>query len=78
MTYDHEKFAALRSLEVPRKIALALSDDTNPLGYVTSADIPAVADDVTDLADPSTATTEDVGTALNALLDSLRTAGVIA
>lgn len=37
-----------------------------------------VAADVTNITDPSTATAEDVANKLNALLTSLRTAGLLA
>ena len=71
MAYDKAKFDKLISLEVPYKIALALSDSTNPLAVagkgVAVADIPT----------PGSATAATTATKVNELLASLRAAGII-
>ena len=107
MAYDKAKFDKLISLEVPYKIALALSDDTNPAGGkgAAVADVGALTSTAVSSADgtaagasyvQATATTwvtlmnetkadvnalrNDVAavrTQLNALLASLRAAGLI-
>lgn len=70
MAYDKAKFDKLISLEVPYKIALALSDNTNPLAVTGKG--AAVAD----LA--GGATLVQTVTKVNELLASLRAAGIIA
>lgn len=67
MAYDKAKFEKLISLEVPYKIALALSDNDSPL---ISAGEP-----VADLA--GGATTAQAVTKINELLASLRDAGIL-
>jgi len=72
MTYDTDKYKALRSLEVPHKIALALADDSNPLAAGGVLE-PGAA--VADLAGGATLPT--TVTKVNELLASLRAAGLI-
>ena len=71
MTYDKDKYSKLRSLEVPRVIALALANDDSPL----NAEI-AVAGAVADLE--SDAELTEVVAGFNDLLASLRGAGLLA
>lgn len=69
MAYNKTKFDKLISLEVPYKIALALSDDSAPLGKGTA---------VADIPTPGSATAATTATKVNELLASLRAAGLIA
>lgn len=70
MAYNQTKYKALRSLEVPHKIALALSDTSDPIGATMTGSTQAQAN--------STATdVPGVVTDLNALLTKLRARGVI-
>lgn len=68
MTYNKAKFEKLISLEVPYKIALALSDDSAPLGKGAA---------VADIPSPGSATAATTATKVNELLASLRAAGLI-
>jgi len=68
MAYDKAKFQALRSLEVPYKLALALSDDESPL----NAGMAAAVEDLEVDADLPTTVAK-----VNELLDALRTAGLL-
>lgn len=68
MAYDKTKYTQLRSLEVPYKLALSLSDDDSPLTQQGVA--------VADLA--GGATLAQTVTKVNELLASLRAAGLIA
>jgi hypothetical protein len=73
MTYDHTKFTKLRSLRVPRPVALALADDSNPLstqGTITKMDLIAQLN-------TGTATTAQIATAVNTLLTELIAAGLM-
>lgn len=65
MDYDHTKYTTYRSLGVPYKLALALASDTAPVNVPADA-----VDDATD--------TNDIVAQFNALLASLRAAGVLA
>jgi hypothetical protein len=69
MAYDVAKYNALISLEVPYKIALALASDSAPR---VGAARPAIAD-LAGGADLPTTVAK-----VNALLASLRAAGIIA
>lgn len=69
MAYDQTKYKALRSLEVDRKTALALSDTSNPLGTLTG--------DKTTIANSNAADVPTLVTHFNALLTELRDRGVI-
>lgn len=71
MSYDHEKFLALRSLEVPHKLALALSDDSNPL----AAQPPILLPNITNL--PVSSPVNETDTVVNSLLDALKEAGIM-
>lgn len=73
--YDKDTFEALVSLEVPFKIALGLASDVSPLNG--ELDDALVAENVAEVADTSTADAEEVGDALNALIQTLVAAGVI-
>lgn len=75
MSYDHAKYNALRSLDVPRRIALALADDSNPLNVPTVLDFEQIAnvaqvDEAAELV--------DVIQAVNDLLTNLKTSGLMA
>lgn len=70
MTYNKTEYNALRKLEVDRKTALALSDDSNPIGATMTGSAQTQAN----------STAVDVAglvTDLNALLTKLRARGVI-
>lgn len=71
MPYNKTKYQALRSLDVPRPIALALADNSSPLNVTIpkGAAVPNLAGD----ADLPTTVAK-----VNALLTSLRAAGLIA
>jgi hypothetical protein len=69
MAYDKAKYDALRSLEVPRPIALALADDESPLNLEPAAAVANLAGG----ADLPTTVAK-----VNALLASLRAAGYLA
>lgn len=71
MSYDKAKFNALRSLEVPFQIALALSDDESPLNVTIP--VAAAVEDLAGGADLPTTVTK-----VNELLAELRTAGLLA
>ena len=73
MTYDHATYQKLRSLEVPRHVALALSDSSNPLGLQDSIE---PMDNIAAL-NTGTATTAQIATAFNTLLTELIAAGLM-
>lgn len=75
MTYDHTKFQKLISLEVPYKIALALADDDSPL--IQEIPDALVAANVAEIADPASATAEEVGDKVNELIAALVDAGLM-
>lgn len=75
MTYSTTKYNKLKTLRVPRVTALALSDDSNPLGVMSSS---AVAAAVADIPTPGSTTAAICGAKINELLASLRTAGLLA
>lgn len=85
MAYSVAQYRALRSLEVPRKIALALADDDNPF----KADTVAAPSSLTAPADIAATYTEsevqalrndisNLRTTVSALLTALKNAGVVA
>jgi hypothetical protein len=69
MAYDQAKYKALRSLEVDRKTALALSDTSNPLETLTGTK--------TTIANSTAPDVATLVTNFNALLTELRDRGVI-
>jgi hypothetical protein len=69
MAYDTTKYQQLRSLNVPYKLALALSDEDSPLALVAA--------NVAEIADPGTATTTAVANKVNELIGALVDAGLM-
>ena len=77
--YDVETYEALRSMEVPTKIALALANDESPLiQEIPEAVELLVAVDDEDFDVDVEGELLDVITAHNLLVTALRTAGLIA
>lgn len=71
MSYNQTIYKKLRSMEVPRPIALALADDNSPVKVIVPQSAPAA------IASPGTATASDVATAYNSLRTALIAAGVL-
>lgn len=84
MAYNVAQYKALRSLEVPRRVALALADDDQPFKAATVAAPPALTSPADIPASYNEANMQalrddvaNLRTTVNALLTALKAAGTV-